>query len=481
MSLNSIIANTTNVVGTVGGIANSADRLASLFGGVAGTWAQNLKTAQYGTVKFLYEDVSTVAGRRTTIHTYPYRDDVWVEDLGKKPRQFEVRGFLVENDLVTGGQGVAGQRDLLLALCEGSTPQTLIHPTLGTQKNITCLGIDLADRRDLGLVIEFRMSLIVTGQRLYPTAAVATQQDVVANVQKSWLATAVDFAKNVAAQIQYGAAIVQQAVSTVISYEQFGLNIVNDVKSICDQVAALPGNFGRLFGGANNGYAGNNPPAPVSATVPGLLARGAVNIAAVSMAGTALTSAATNLSNSTALQTAAANFVSSIAATAADPADAIRMVSAVAQYTPVTSQTPGIIGSGMATVAASLSALIRRAALAQLATTLTTYQPASQQDAQTTLLNAVNLFNAEILTAANNGDDNSYVALRVLRQSMILDMQSRAANLAPIASFNMPASLPALVLANRIYRDATRADQLVTQIQPVHPAFCGKTFQALAT
>jgi prophage DNA circulation protein len=481
MALSNIVTAATNVAGSVGGIANSVSRLASLFGPAAGSWASALKTAQYGTVKFLYEDVETAAGRRTSIHTYPYRDEVWVEDLGKKPRQFEIRGFLVENDLVTKSQGVTAERDRLLKLCEGSAPQTLIHPTLGTQKNVTCLSLELNDRRDLGMVIEFRMSLIITGQRLYPTPTVATQQNVAANAQKSWLATALDFAKSVASAIQLGAAMVQAAVSTAVGFVQFALNVVNDVKSIVNQVSSLAGNFGRLFGGSNNGYAGSNPPGSSSATAASLLAQGTANIAAVSAAGVALTAAASNLSNSTALQTAATNLMAAVAATAADPADAIRMLSSIAQYTPPMTPAPGTIGTGMATVAASMSAMMRRTALAQIATTMTTYQPFSQQDAQTTLSNAVSLFDAEILTAADNGDDNSYMALRALRQSMILDMQSRAGSLTSIAAFNMASPLPALALANRIYRDATRADQLVTQVQPIHPAFMPASFQALAT
>lgn len=481
MSISSTVTAATNIAGSVGGLANSVSRLASLFGAASGSWAANLKTAQYGSVQFLYEDVSTAAGRRTTIHTYPFRDDVWVEDLGKKPRQFEIRGFLVENDLVTGGGPVAAQRNQLLALCEGSQPQTLIHPTLGKQDNVTCLSVELLDRRDLGLVIEFRMSLIITGQRIYPSIIVSTGQGVLSNAQQTWISTALDFAKNVSSQIQLGASIVQQAVSTVVGYEQYAINLVNDVKSIVNQVSSLSGNFGRLFGGANNGYAGSNPPASNGATVSSLLAQGSINIAAVTTAGTALSTAANNLSDSTDLQAAASNLMTAIAATADDPADAIRLLSSIAQYTPAFNAPPGAIGGGMAVVSAATSALIRRAAVAQLATTLTTYQPFSQQDAQTVLLSAITLFDSEILTAADNGDDNSYLALRTLRVSVIQDMNARAANLAPIAAFTVAACLPALALANRIYRDATRADQLVTQVSPIHPAFMPVSFAALAS
>jgi prophage DNA circulation protein len=73
----------------------------------------------------------------------------------------------------------------------------------------------------------------------------------------------------------------------------------------------------------------------------------------------------------------------------------------------------------------ALAALLRRYALAQLAVVLTTYQPSSQDDANATLGNAVSLFDAEITTAGDAGDDDSYESLRSLRQSVVADLVAR--------------------------------------------------------
>jgi len=94
---------------------------------------------------------------------------------------------------------------------------------------------------------------------------------------------------------------------------------------------------------------------------------------------------------------------------------------------------------------------------------------------------AVGLIDAEIDVAGDAGDDNSFQALRALRQSVISDLQARGADLASIATFTFQTTLPSLVLAQRIYRDPTRELGLVQQINPIHPAFCGPSFQALAT
>jgi prophage DNA circulation protein len=152
----------------------------------------------------------------------------------------------------------------------------------------------------------------------------------------------------------------------------------------------------------------------------------------------------------------------------------------MAQFTPAAVTPPGPIGDSMLAMQTALGALFRRCALAQLATTLTTYQPSSQDDANSVLGNAVSLIDAEIVVAGDAGDDNSYLALRALRQAVVADLQARGANLAQVSRFNFSAPLPALVLANRIYRDASRADQLVKQVAPVHPAFCPTSFQALS-
>ena len=48
---------------------------------------------------------------------------------------------------------------------------------------------------------------------------------------------------------------------------------------------------------------------------------------------------------------------------------------------------------------------------------------------------------------------------------------SRGASLAPLVTVTLPEPAPAVVVAQRLYADATRADELVQRIAPVHPLF----------
>ena len=473
-----ITTNALNVAGSIGGVANAVGNLASL---ITGNWFQNLKQASYGGVAFGVEEVRTSAGRMTSVHTYPFRDSNWIEDLGLKARQFEVLGFLVEGDVVTKGGAVIGQREQLLKACETAGGQTLVHPTLGTISSVCCLGIETIERRDLGTVFEIRLTLIVSGQRLFPTSNPSTGGNSDSQAKATGLAALLNFVKNTASKIANGAAVVQQAVSTAVGWYQIGVAAVNDAKSIVGAVSTLSGNFGRLVGGANSGISGNNAPAAITATASDLLAAATAARSAVVAAGVQLQTAASNPSDSATLGAAAQAFVASVAATATDPADAVRLVSTLARYSPTPVAQTGPIGDAMSGMQTAMAALLRRYAIAQLASTLTTYQPTSQQDANTVLGAAVGLIDAESDIAGDAGDDETYLALKALRQAVVADLQARGANLAAIATFTFNAPMPSLALAQRLYQDATREPGLVQQIKPRHPAFCPTTFQALAS
>lgn len=466
-----------SVVGSIGGLASAADNLGSL---LTGDWFSNLKAASFGGVPFGVFEIRTLTGQNRSVHTYAFRDDVWAEPLGKKPRAFEVIGFLLENDLRTGAGSVIEQRDNLLAVCESPDNATLVHPTFGTVDSVACLGVETVERLDLGPVFEIRLTLIKSGPRKFPTTQVSTADDSANNAANLKEKGLLDYAKDIAADIRNGAAVVQKAVSTVVSWYQLGVTAVNDVKRVIGAVSTLSGNFGRLFGGGNSGYSASNTKASPSTTPADLLAASAAGRAAVVAAGAAMQVAAANPSDSATLGSSVDAFVTAVAASANDPADAVRLVSGLVRYSPDDVVVPGQIGASMGVVQVATAALLRRYALAQLAVTLSSYQPSSQQDAATVLKNALNLYDAEIDIAGDAGDDDTFVALRSLRRAVYADLTARGADLATLATFSFNATLPSLVLAQRIYDDVTREPQLLQQIDPIHPAFCPIAFQALA-
>jgi prophage DNA circulation protein len=107
------------------------------------------------------------------------------------------------------------------------------------------------------------------------------------------------------------------------------------------------------------------------------------------------------------------------------------------------------------------------------------YQPSSADDAASIKDSVAQLFDAEIETAGDNGDDVSYEALRTCRAAIILDLDTRGAALPQLRNVVSTTPQPSLVLAQRLYQDAGRSDELITEADPVHPLFMPTSFMAL--
>jgi prophage DNA circulation protein len=406
------------------------------------------------------------------------------------PRRFVINGFLVENDVITGGAGVVAQRDSLIAAIEKAPTDdglTLVHPTFGTIKNISVIGpVEFNERRDLGRVFEFRMTLLKGGARVYPKATTSTT-NAASSAATSALATAIAEFKSAVSTVLSVVSAVTTAVATAEKWITIAETAVSDVKSVFSAVTALTGSLGRYSSGSNSGYSASNRATVTTATglstavsaalSDSLTARGAVTTAATELA----TATAGIASDTDTFTSAVSALVSAVAATATDPADALRLMESLADFSPNSYTPDSVLGTARSTMELTVAALFRRAALAQLVTSATSYQPASSGDAQTTLSTITGLLDSEILAAADGGDDATYMAFRAMRAALVADLSTRGSQLSAVKTFTVGANLPSLVVAQKIYQDPTRADELVTQADPIHPAFMPATFEALST
>ncbi|PXW23412.1 DNA circularization protein [Paraburkholderia caballeronis] len=488
------IATLTNFAGSIGGVASAASSLASFLGGpLADSWWGSLRQASFGGVPFAVLATNTRFGSRNVVHEYPFNDDVWIEGLSKLPRRFEITGFLIENSLVYGGGPVIEQRDQLVNACEGGA-SSLVHPTFGRIDNVACLESEASESVDHGRVIMIRMVFMKTGLRLYPSGTTDSHSLLDSLASSLGVSSALDFARHAAQEVQLGAAVVQTAVSTAVGWYQMALTGVHDVTRLFNSVSTLSGNFGRLFGAGNSGYAGSSPAlqaavstgplttqAAVSSAADQLLAADTANVTAVQQTGAALQDAAANVSDTATFTSAVQAFVAAFSASASGPSDGIRLLTTLAGYAPAADFTGSTIGSVMQAMQDCTAALFRRAAIAAIAQTVANWQPASADDAAAMTSTVTDLLDAEIETAANADDDASFGALRELRNGVVTDLRSRGGGLAALATMTFSDTMPALTIAHRVYGDATRADQLVQQVQPVHPLFMPTSFRALAT
>ncbi len=485
----SFSANVGNAIGSIGGVAQAASDIARVFANGSDYW-RRMRTANYNGVPFAVLAESGSFGRRSVVHEYPNKETKpWIEDLGLQTNVFRITGFLVENSLVYGGGSVIDQRQRLVNAIQGGTTGntkapglgTLVHPTWGTLK-ANCMEVEFGTSWDRGRVVEVRFVFVQGGDRLYPQAQKPTANAVASAAAALNASSLLSFAKRIATAVIAGAQVIQSAVSTVIGWYQVVTTLIHDVKRFWNSISTLTGNFGRLFGGGNTGYAGTNKKAASTATVSSLISADTVNRAAVATAGSALTAAASNVgTDQTTFANAAQGVVTALAASAASPADAIRLLSSLLTFAPTPVVGASQVALAQTTMQNGCADLLRRATVAQVAVSATSYQPTSANDASAMRDSITALLDSEITIAANQGEDGVYTALKTLRQSVVADLDARGSGLAAIATFSFGNTMPALTLANRLYRDATRSDELVVQANPVHPAFMQTSFKALSS
>jgi prophage DNA circulation protein len=464
------------IAGAASGVANTASAIQKILGLGGPTYFQQLQPATFRAISFQVLGGDSEFGRRTHVHEYPYRDMPWVEDLGRKTRLFRLTGFLVGDDVIA-------QRKALIDACEVKGPGNLVHPTFGA-KTVNLVDFKCTERWEKGRYFELTFTFVEGGPRVYPTGKTSTGAAIHNAAFQANSSAALDFASTVLSALKSGAATVGMAVSTALTWYDTAQSLVGDATSLFNIVCSLPGDFGRFFSGNLLGILQSTSPASGSAaTIQSLVAQGAENRAAVAAAGATLNTAASNLQASTtaAFAAAAQGVAVSVLASCVNPADGLRLLGQLANFTPAVPTPNSLVGAAMSTMQGACGDLFRRAAVVALATASSSYQPTSYNDAVTIRETVTGFIDNEITIAGDEGDDSTYGALRALRQAVVTDLVARGANLAQVTTFTFGAPLPALYLANRIYQDPTRSDQLVAQANPVHPAFMPASFQALAS
>lgn len=128
---------------------------------------------------------------------------------------------------------------------------------------------------------------------------------------------------------------------------------------------------------------------------------------------------------------------------------------------------------------AAIARLFQRNAARQIALACADYQPLSAEDAEGWIIRLADVLSALEFDAAGL-DDESYNALKSLRAAIVADLRGKAGTRLQLAEVTLPAPVPSLVLAQRLYQDPVRAAELEYQSGARHPLFLPTRFQALA-
>ncbi len=365
-------------------------------------------------------------GRRVTLHEYPLRDTPYAEDMGRKRREFSLDGYVV-------GQDYAAQRDALIAAIEAPGAGTLVHPYRGAMQ-VVVTACRVTESTDAGGMAVFAITFSEAGENLNPAASVDTPARVVAKAQAARAAAADAFAKTFSVSGQ--PAFVADAAGGWLTEALSGM----------DDAARF-----------------------IQGLEPGLFAEYLLDGQRLAGGLAALMGAPADLA------ARMSSRMGALLGLAATPATAYQRLQSLFDFgrdgggrawsAPVNPATPA--RRQQAANQAAVAALTRQAAVITAAETSSAMDFDSFDDAATVRGALATALDAEAETA----DDATYMALTSLRAAVVADIGSRGADLARVVRVTLPATLPALVVAHRIYGNAARDAEIVARNRVRHPGF----------
>jgi prophage DNA circulation protein len=253
--LGSVAGTITGATSVVRGISNLAGDLglpgfgaASGYGRIApglGPWAQSLQPASWRGLGFAVRDAGIRRGRRVAVHEYPYRDEVWPEDLGRGTRTLNFTGFLIGDD-------VYSQRQAFLAAVEQAGQGELVHPSLGSVQAVL-VEFACGERAELGRVIELEFAFIQVLPKVQAVPQMtALDRALAAYSSDTSIGAQSSFASDFAGAVKSGLTIASRGLQTVQGYVSYAAKIGGDASLIAHSVTGLVGNFGRYSGGGRS-------------------------------------------------------------------------------------------------------------------------------------------------------------------------------------------------------------------------------------
>lgn len=116
-------------------------------------WRTRLQQASFRGVEFGVNAAADAAGRQTVTHTFPQRDNPYVEDMGPATRTIQLTAFVVGRDYLS-------RRDSLQQACEKTGPGTLIHPWYGSINVALTAPAQIAHSADSGGMCTFSLQFV---------------------------------------------------------------------------------------------------------------------------------------------------------------------------------------------------------------------------------------------------------------------------------------------------------------------------------
>lgn len=380
------------------------------------SWRNRLLPASFRGVPFKVKRADTQVGRRNALHEYPQRDDAWPEDMGRLARRFSVEGQVI-------GENYDQARDRLIDALEAKGPGELVHPYYGRKTVSLVSPVRISESAsDDGGVARFSLEFVEASDNTEPSSRADTRDRVDKAADEANRAAANDFAGKfgVHGKPDFVSASamdrVRGVVDTMHSVRQAMLSDMAIVTDYVNAAKALAGGVAGIL----------RAPVDLANRILGLVA----GIRGLALAPEAALSGLRKLFG-------------------------YGNNDAAVRHIPRT--TPSRIAQ--ANNAVAINTLVQRTAVIEAVRASSRMDFTSYDQA----IAVRDELGEQIDVLADVAPEDVYRALVTLRVAMVQDIAGRGADKARISQATMPSTMPALVVAYRIYGDATRAEEIVVR------------------
>lgn len=391
------------------------------------SFLEDLQPASFRGVRFQVDAASNSVGRRLARFEYPGQDRPFVEDLGRRQRQFSITGFLVGDDWID-------QQKRLQAALEQSGSGLLVHPVAGeVTVSVENATIDFA--KSEGRMIRFTATFVEAGERRNPSQVINTakQIDLIGDKAK--------------------ASVLNQFI------EQFSTKGLPEFVSnnATAQLTEMADQIDQIREGANVTSDETNELSGDIQTF-----KNSIDTQGVDKLGSDVLALVEGLRESV-----------------QEPDRVLELTRFGDEFLPVAETTSTRVQE--AKNQSAIVSLVRRAALVEAAKSASTVSFATRDDAIAFRDETVSQFDQEILTAGDNNERDAWAALSDLKAITITDLNRRAGELSSVVQIEQNEVKPALVIAYGLYADATRGDEIAKRNKVRHSGFVpARTIEVLS-
>lgn len=417
-------------------------------------WRDDYRPGAFRGVPFHLKNSTRTGGRRTVLDEYPLRDMPSTQDMGRKARQFTLAMTVI-------GQDYMAKRDQLIEALEAYGPGTLMHPFYGEMYVAVMGDYSIEESTEQGGVARISVTFVEAGElpqvdaRLLALdlnwASDSAATDALAAFEGDW--SVLDHAGFVAdealAMLDEASAMVGDAYA---SAEGLANNAISKMQGLTGEVLSAggllngAGSFNTLFGRITGSF----QQLILSPGNLGLSLLSMVRGMTVGLSPFAAFKAMTSLFNAGSKAKAVSNkgYVT--------PARAQQAANQAAVYT--------LIERIAVTEAVRLASGRPLTADGKVLPGLVYENRDQAVSVRDTIV-------AELDRQQLQATPESYGGLVKLTALLVADMNNRSATLRPLARYQTLTTMPALLIAHRLYGDARRAQEIVSRNRIAHPGF----------